>query len=145
MTARIVRPARTDATVVFALPAGYSPSAKYDLFQCGANARHNRWQKAAIVKQLRGDAKQIAQSQRLPRLTGPVTVLAVQHPAPGKRTRDAENIAPLVKALIDGLRDAGVLVNDSAKYVPAVTYTVGERVPRGQLVLHLTPYTDPED
>jgi crossover junction endodeoxyribonuclease RusA len=131
------RPERDSIT--FSLGPGYTPSAKYDFFQCGANARHNRYVKAAITKQIRLDTKISARHKGLKPVAGVVTITAVQHPAPGKRTRDVENIAPLVKAMIDGLRDAGVLVNDSAKYVSAVTYTAGQRVPGGLLMLHIRP------
>lgn len=132
-------PARLARGFTFAYTPGYSPSATENLWQCGANNRFNRYKKAKITKQLRDDAKKIAAAERLPHITYPVTILAVQHPAPGQRTSDAENIAPLVKAAIDGLRDAGVLINDSFKYVPMVSHTVGERRPGGQLVLHFTP------
>ena len=130
---------RAAGTAVLTFPAGYTPSAKYNLWQCGANMRANNWVKARITKTLRADAKLLAQSQKLPVFTVPVEILVVQHQAPGKRTHDAENVAPLGKAAIDGLRDAGVLRNDSAKYVTKVSYTVGERRPGGQFVLHITP------
>lgn len=132
-------PARLARGFTFAYTPGYSPSATENLWQCGANNRFNRFKQAKITSQLRGDAKKIAIALRLPHITYPVTVLAVQHPGPGQRTSDAENIAPLVKAAIDGLRDAKVLINDSFKYVPMVSHTVGERRPGGQLVLHFTP------
>jgi len=123
----------------FAFPPGYSPSATCTLWECGANARHNRYARARITKQIRLDVARLANHQRTPHFTGPVAILAVQHPPKGRRGLDAENTAPLVKAAIDGLRDANVLINDSAKWVPAVSYTTGERVPRGQLVLHIQP------
>jgi hypothetical protein len=119
-------------------PPGYSPSPSLAFFQCGANMRKNRWAKARITKQIRSDAAALARSQGLPQIGQRVDVLGVQHPAPGKRTIDSENIAPLVKATIDGLRDAGVLRNDSPKYVRTVAYTTGPRVPGGQLVLQIT-------
>jgi hypothetical protein len=131
------RPERV--AITFAYPPGYTPSATDSLWQCGANNRFNRYKQARITKQLRSDAKKIAMASRMPHITWPVTILAVQHPAPGQRTSDAENIAPLCKAAIDGMRDAGVLVNDSPLHVAMVSHTVGERVPRGQLVLHLAP------
>lgn len=133
----------TQATATLAFPAGYTPSAKYNLWQCGANMRANNWVKARITKTIRAEAKLLALSQKLPTFTVPVEILVVQHQAPGKRTHDAENVAPLGKAAIDGLRDAGVLRNDSAKYVTKVSYTVGERRPGGQFVLHITPAGGP--
>lgn len=126
-------------TRTVAFPPGYSPDAKRALFQCGANAGLHYMVRARITKQIRGDIKKIAIAQRMPAFDVPVTILAVQHPAKGKRALDSENVAPLVKAAIDGLRDAGVLVNDSPKYVTMVSYAVGDRVPLGQLVLHITP------
>jgi len=133
-------PARGEgATVVFAFPPGYSPSAKHTLWECGANARHNRYVAARITRQIRADVVKLANSQRTPRFTGPVTILVVQHPPKGRRGLDSENVAPLGKAAIDGLRDARVLINDTSKWVPTVSYTTGERVERGQLVLHITP------
>jgi len=132
------------AAVRLEFPPGYSPSARHTLWECGANARHgNRYAAARITKQIRGDAHQLALSQKLPRFTGPVTILGVQHPPKGGRGLDSENIAPLVKAAIDGLRDANVLINDTSKWVPVVSYTVGARTPRGQLVLLITPVGAP--
>lgn len=130
----------TAATAVrFEFPPGYSPSAKHTLWECGANARHNRYVKARITRQIREDVVKLARAQKLPRFTGPVTILVVQHPPKGRRGLDSENVAPLGKAAIDGLRDAQVLVNDTSKWVPTVSYTTGERVERGQLVLLITP------
>lgn len=125
--------------VMFAFPDGYSPSATYTFFQCGANMRGNRHVRARITATIRRDAVTLAHHQNLPAITWPVTITGVQHPGKGKRAFDVENVAPLVKAAIDGLRDAGVLVNDSPKWVRKVSYDVGERSTRGQLVLHIEP------
>lgn len=131
------RPAGGTAAYTLVFPAGYSPSSTLAFFQCGANMRKNRWAKAKITRQIREDAANLAKSQNLPQITCRVDVLGVQHPAPGKRTVDSENISPLTKAAIDGLRDAGVLANDSPRYVRTVANTTGERVPGSQLVLHI--------
>ena len=127
-----------DAIVTLEFPAGYSPSAKYTFFQCGANMRTNRWVKASITRQIREDVLLLARQQGLPQITCRVDVLGVQHPAPGRRAIDSENISPLTKAAIDGLRDAGVLRNDSPRYVRTVANTTGPRVAGGQLILHIT-------
>ena len=132
--------ARGEGVVVrFEFPPGYSPSAKYTLWECGANARHNRYVAARITRKIREDVVPLARHQRIPRFDGPVAILVVQHPPKGKRGLDSENVAPLGKAAIDGLRDAKVLVNDTSKWVPTVSYTTGERTERGQLVLLITP------
>jgi len=127
-------------TWTIALPPGYSPDTRLTLFRCGANAGLHRMVRARITKKIRADTKTIAAAT--PTITVPVSIRAVQHPAPGTRTCDSENIAPLVKAMIDGLRDAKVLINDSPAYVTEVTHAVGERRPGSQLVLHLTETVD---
>lgn len=131
-------------TWTIALPAGYQPHPSYRLFQCGANARLHRYVKAKIVKTIRVDTKALARAAGTQPIPVPVAIRAVQHPAPGTRALDAENIAPIVKAVIDGLRDAGVLRNDSPKFVTNVSYAVGERRPGSQLVLHLSTLDDVE-
>lgn len=131
-------------TWTIALPAGYSPDPRRALFQLGANARLHRMARSRVTKDIRRTTALAALAAGLHPITEPVTIHAVQHPAPGARTLDAENIAPLVKAMVDGLRDAGILRNDSPAYVTETRNTVGERRPGSQLVLHLTPTTEPE-
>lgn len=125
-------------TWIVALPPGYAPDARRTLFECGANAGLHRMVRARVTKQIRGDMVAFAREQKTPLLASPVQITAVQHPAKGRRALDVENVAPLVKAAIDGLRDAKVLVNDSPKHVSSVTFLVGERVLLGQLKLHIT-------
>lgn len=133
------RAATAPRAAVLAFPDGYSPSSRYTLWECGANARHNRYVAARITRKIREDTVTLARAQKLPRFTGPVTILVVQHPPKGRRGLDSENVAPLGKAAIDGLRDARVLINDTSKWVPVVSYAVGERTARGKLVLHIRP------
>lgn len=129
-------------TWTIALPPGYSPDRRLTLFQCGANARMNRMQRHRITKQIRTDTKLIASA--MPPITVPVKILAVQHPTLLGRACDAENIAPQVKAMIDGLRDAKVLADDTRRYVTEVRTIVGDPRPGSQLVLHLIEDTDDE-
>lgn len=127
-------------TRVFVLPPGYTPDARRSLFQCGANAGMTRMQRARITKKIRADTRTL--NLRGMPITVPVKILAVQHPGLAGRPCDAENIAPQVKAMIDGLRDARILRDDSPAYVTKVEYTVGERRRGSQLVLHITEITD---
>lgn len=46
---------------------------------------------------------------------------------PLKRTRDADNLAPTIKAAIDGFVDAGLLPDDSDTHRLSTTYTTYER------------------
>jgi crossover junction endodeoxyribonuclease RusA len=45
---------------------------------------------------------------------------------PDKRRRDAENIQPTAKAAIDGCVDAGLLTDDSDRYLKKVSYSNAE-------------------
>lgn len=122
-------------TTTIALPAGYRPTAGRTLFQCGANAHMHHMARHRITKNIREAAAVAARASGLDPITVPVEIIAVQHPAPRTRALDAENIAPIAKAAIDGLRDAGLLRNDSPAYVTDVRYRVGERRPGSQLTL----------
>jgi hypothetical protein len=51
----------------------------------------------------------------------PVKVHVVCHFGPGRRQYDAENLALSAKWAGDGLRDAGILRNDSPAYISSVT------------------------
>lgn len=126
------------------LPAGFRADAHRTLFQCGANARLHPMARHRITQEIRRTMRATAIHAGLKPIHVPVTILVVQHPAPGARTIDPDNVAPIAKAAIDGLRDARVLADDSPAYVTQVAYTVGDRVPGGQLVLHLTEITSEE-
>ena len=70
----------------------------------------------------------------------PVRIVATIHKARGGRW-DAHNLAPTVKAAIDGLVAAGVLADDNNEYVTGVEFRAGEKgSPR--LVLELIPETE---
>ena len=49
---------------------------------------------------------------------------------PDKKRRDAANLYPTCKAAIDGFIDAGVLLDDSDRYMKALTIKAGERTIR---------------
>lgn len=65
-------------------------------------------------------------------------VLAVLHPADLRR-RDPANIYPAVKAAIDGIVDAGVLIDDDSTRVVGPDMRLGPTVRGGQLALWLRP------
>lgn len=83
------------------------------------NRRAHGYAKAAATAQHRGDAKYAAMHyihgsgiRNLP-FTGPVSVLASIEWGAGERRKDLDSCAVMVKPYIDGLVDAGVLINDS--------------------------------
>jgi crossover junction endodeoxyribonuclease RusA len=99
-----------------------------------ANDR-DHWRKSAgktatIRSVARGQAKGI------PRL-GKVKVRCVYY-APDNRRRDTTNLFPSIKAAMDGIVDAGVLKDDSDKYIVSYEIARGEfNVRRGQLVIEI--------
>lgn len=103
----------------------------------GANDRSHWSSRARIVSQIRTTAGWCARRQRIPRLER-VHVTAVWWPPNQSRLRDVDNLAPTVKACIDGLRDAGVLPGDDRRHVVAVTMMIADEVRiNGQLALYV--------
>lgn len=88
--------------------------------------------RARIRKQIRGDAKLAAiaaiQAGDLCRFGETRVQILVEPHECRTRLTDAGNCVTSAKAAIDGLRDAGVLVDDSPRYVAAVTFLAGRRV-----------------
>lgn len=101
------------------------------------------------VEALAAVVTQLVRSQRPPPFAGQVDVLveyaspphrkADRHPLSSQEVKDAENIAPTSKAAIDALVRAGVLVNDSRKWVRQVTYRLAAvKHPRGLVRITIT-------
>lgn len=57
---------------------------------------------------------------------------------PDRRRRDVHNLYPSAKAAVDGLVDAGVLPDDSDRYLIGPDMRIGDIERGGQLVLHIT-------
>lgn len=74
------------------------------------NQRMHWAKKAQITKMLRDSARYLARN-RVPEL-GACDVTLVWHPR-DRRRRDADNPFPTLKALADGLVDAGVVADDT--------------------------------
>lgn len=81
-----------------------------------ANQRLHWAPKAELVKQIRGDVATLARSKRLPLGLDRIEV-TLHWQAPDRRRRDSDNLYPTLKACIDGLRDAGVVVDDDSTRV----------------------------
>ena len=80
----------------------------------------------------------MAKQAKIPPL-GRVSVVVEYQPPPVSRRRDADNPSPSVKACLDGIVAAGVLVDDECpRYVTGIWCTIGEPYPKGRLVIHLT-------
>jgi crossover junction endodeoxyribonuclease RusA len=61
-------------------------------------------------------------AQRLRSLATPVTLTVTVTYPPLSRRRDAANLAPTVKGLLDGIVDAGLLPDDNDRVIIATTY-----------------------
>jgi crossover junction endodeoxyribonuclease RusA len=118
----------TGRTFTIALPAGLKlPS---------LNDRGHWGQRYSRAEAIRKAAWAMALQAKVP-LLGRVSIVAEYQP-PDRRVRDPDNVAAAAKAAIDGLRVAGVLLNDDSRHVAEVTCTIGESCPKGRLVLRLT-------
>jgi Holliday junction resolvase RusA-like endonuclease len=82
-----------------------------------ANDRKHFHEKAPITRNLR------AMGARAARDVAPMerASITIRIGWPDKRRRDADNISPTTKALIDGAVDAGILPDDSDAHVISVT------------------------
>lgn len=92
-----------------------------------------------IIRSWRAMSCLIAEQQKIP-LLEKVKIRAVYHP-PDNRRRDTSNIFPTIKAAVDGIVDAGVLKDDSDKYVISVEMVRGSNVKLGQLVIEIIEVT----
>ena len=99
-----------------------------------ANKRIFRYQLNEMTQAIREAAKLLA---------GPVPAMKRAHIVceirpPDRRRRDVHNLYPSAKAAVDGLVDAGVLPDDSDRYLIGPDMRAGDVEPGGRLVLHIT-------
>ena len=115
-------------TYTLALPPGLALLNLNDRGHWGARYRRSEALKKA--------AWALALSQKIPRLER--VSVTVEYQPRDLRRRDGDNIAASAKALIDGIRAAGVLPEDDSRHVAEVTCRIGTLYPKGRLVLTLT-------
>lgn len=80
-----------------------------------ANARKHWSARHRITKYWRQLAQLLVKQNRIPALTSARIVVTFSFG--DQRRRDSANFYPVAKAIVDGIVDAGVLVDDSDKYV----------------------------
>jgi crossover junction endodeoxyribonuclease RusA len=102
------------------------------------NDRQHWAKKATLTRAWRDTACLAATARRLRGL--PPCFMRVTFPVGDNRRRDADNPAPTVKAIQDGLVDAGVWEDDT----PAWVETLGSRFEKGadRVVVELIPRED---
>lgn len=97
----------------------------------------SRYLRAAIVKEWRTTACLLALAQRFPKMDA-VHVIVYPYQAKG-RLADAGGHLPTVKAVVDGLVDAGVLEDDSPAYVHSITMHAPTRTDKDAVKVVLVP------
>ena len=107
-----------------------------------ANGRYHWAERSRRTRALRARAAWLARRHSLPRMDGCVHVTAYIH----TRTRgrmDPDNASPATKAIIDGLRDAGVLIDDDHEHLTGPDHRRGGAMPHlttgwHRITLHIT-------
>ena len=94
----------------------------------------NRWQRAELVKTWRSAFHVLAKSEKIPEMEW-ISVTAEPHQK-GGRLQDVGACNPAVKAAIDGIVDAGVLPDDSPKYMKSLIFLTPQN-DRNSLVIYI--------
>ena len=107
------------------------------------NNRLHYYARAALIKALKETAWGQAKRLKLPQIERADVVIEYRPPAHrgplcSAAIRDADNLAPTGKALVDGVTMAGIFPQDTAKHVRRVSYEFGPKSDRGQVLLHIT-------
>lgn len=100
-----------------------------------ANTRMHWAKRSALTKAWRQRAFIAARNAHLPHMDQRVTITATAHRDHNRGRWDATNLAPTAKAAVDGLVDAGVLTDDSNKYLVGPDMRAGEPWADAALVL----------
>ena len=103
-----------------------------------ANARDHWTKKGRLTRSWRSASAAWAKHQKLRPVTQPVVIVATVVKTNSRRF-DVENLAPTVKAAIDGLRDSGVLPEDDTRWVTEVRLRAGDPERAASLSLLITP------
>lgn len=91
-----------------------------------SNQRKHWATKARHTRVIRDMAWVMAKAERVQLM--PAATLDVVTRWGDHRVRDAENIAPSVKAAIDGCVSAGLLADDSSRYLKKVSYSIDDAI-----------------
>ncbi len=89
-----------------------------------SNMRQHWATRARRTKVIRDMAWVMSKNQRVQLM--PAATLEVVAKWADNRRRDAENVHPTVKAAIDGCVDAGLLLDDSQRYLKKVSYAISD-------------------
>ena len=99
-----------------------------------SNHRTHRMVEARRVSAWRAAAKDAADDRN--HFNGPAHITATFHKTRAGRW-DAGNLYPTAKAIVDGLVDAGILVDDSNEYVIGPDMRAGEKRDTASVVIEI--------
>jgi hypothetical protein len=94
----------------------------------------NRWERAEAVKSWRTAFYILAKSEKIPEMEW--IAVTVEPHQKGGRLQDVGACNPAVKAAIDGIVDAGVLPDDSPKYMKSLIFLTPQN-DRNSLVIYI--------
>lgn len=99
-----------------------------------ANDKHHWARKAALTKQLRRWGYLLGREERgVARFHLTRARVVFEFAYPDRRRRDRHNLAPTVKALMDGLIDAGLLPDDADRFLDGPHTVIADRLAAGRL------------
>lgn len=99
-----------------------------------ANDKPHWGRKAALTKQLRRWGYLLGREGRgVARFHLTRARVVFEFAYPDRRRRDRHNLAPTVKAMMDGLIDAGLLPDDSDRYLDGPHTTIADRLAEKRL------------
>jgi crossover junction endodeoxyribonuclease RusA len=104
-------------------------------FTLNAERTWHHHKRAKIVRQWREAFAVLAAEAAIPGGIEAIEVEATPYLTPRGRTQDVAACMPAVKAAIDGLVDAGVIEDDSPKYLKSLTFNAPIRCDENSLVL----------
>lgn len=107
-----------------------------------SNARLHFQEKAKVVREWRTGGLVFSRKAHIPPLSRVAVACWGRYPT--RNMPDVDAVAPTLKAVLDGVVDAGVLPDDRPPFVQSVTYyePVYEKGCRAALVVLLTVLTD---
>jgi len=94
----------------------------------------NRWERAKLTKEWRSAFQLLAKYEKIPPMAW-ISVTVEPHQK-GGRLQDVGACNPAVKAAIDGIVDAGVLPDDSSKFLRSLIFLPPQN-DRNSLVLYI--------
>jgi Holliday junction resolvase RusA-like endonuclease len=104
-----------------------------------ANQRHHWRKKATLTKQVRVASSLLARSARIPAMAK--CEVSLIWFVSTKHRRDVDNIVPTLKAMCDGLVDAGIVPDDTpnemVKHMPEIVYMGAGKKPYMQLAVEM--------